>query len=57
VRTAISVVIVSLLMVVAWLTKSWGLAGVTALTVGIAGYVAGYMDGWNAAIGAKSDRT
>lgn len=49
-RTAITVVIVSLLMMVAWLTSSWGIVGVAVVFVGMAGYVAGYHDGWNAAV-------
>ena len=48
-RTAITVAIVSLLMVVAWLTKSWGMVGVAGVLVGVSGYAAGYCDGWNAA--------
>ena len=48
-RTAITVAIVSLLMLVAWLTKSWGMVAITGVCVGAAGYAAGYCDGWNAA--------
>ena len=53
-RTGITVAVVSLLMVVAWLTKSWGMVGVAGVLVGIAGYIAGYHDGWNEAIPPSS---